>query len=98
MQSDMKTTKVAGNITEHRVLVYALSTCVWCKQTKRFLKDKGVEYEYVDVDLCSKEDSDKIHQHIMSMGGRLVFPTVIIDEKVLVTGHHEDQLQRALGL
>ena len=94
----MKTTKVAGKTSEHKVLVYALSTCVWCKQTKKLLKDKGVEYEYVDVDLCSKEDSEEIHKRIMSMGGRLVFPTVIIDEKVLINGHHEDQLQRALSL
>jgi len=94
----MKTTKVAGKINEHNVLVYALSTCVWCKQTKRFLKDKGVEYEYVDVDLCSEEDSEKIHKQILSKGGRLVFPTVIIDEKVLINGYHEDQMQRALGL
>ncbi len=94
----MKTTRVAGKINDHRVLVYALSTCVWCKQNKRFLEDKGVEYEYVDVDLCSEEDSEEIHKRILGMGGRFVFPTVIVDEKVLINGYHEDQLRKALGL
>jgi glutaredoxin len=95
---DMETIKIAGKRKEHKVLVYALSTCVWCKQTKKYLKDKDVEYEYVDVDLSNKEDTAKIHKHILSKGGRLVFPTVIIDDKVLINGHHEDQLKRALEL
>ena len=40
--------------TTIRLLVYALSTCVWCKLTKQFLNDNNVEYEYVDVDLLER--------------------------------------------
>ncbi len=55
----MQTTKVPGRNKKHRVLMYALSTCGWCKQAKRFLRDQSVEFEYIDVDLCGHEDRDE---------------------------------------
>ncbi|MFQ5905703.1 MAG: glutaredoxin family protein [bacterium] len=33
------------------VLLYALSTCGWCRKTKRLLEKLRVEYDYVYVDL-----------------------------------------------
>ena len=44
-------TKVPGENKGHKVTLYALSTCGWCKKTKKFLDELGVEYEYVYVDL-----------------------------------------------
>ncbi|MCX7039766.1 MAG: glutaredoxin family protein, partial [Spirochaetes bacterium] len=31
--------------------MYTLSTCMWCRMAKNLLRDLGVGYEYVDVDL-----------------------------------------------
>ena len=94
----MQLSKVEGEKKGHKVIVYALSTCVWCKMTKQFLKDNGVEYEYVDVDLCSEEDKEKIRQEIQSKGGSLSYPTTIIDDKTVVTGFRKDLLKVVLGL
>jgi glutaredoxin len=66
--------------------------------TKQFLKDNRVEYEYVDVDLCSEEDKEKIREDIQSKGGSLSYPTTIIDDKTVVTGFRKDLLKGALGL
>jgi glutaredoxin-like protein NrdH len=94
----MKTTKVPGENNEHRVLLYALSTCAWCKKTKKFLKDNGIEYEYVDVDLADQETQEKIRNDILSRGGRLAYPTTIVDGKTLIHGFLEDNLKKALGI
>ena len=94
----MKFSKVSGKKTEHKVVLYALSTCAWCKMTKQFLKDSDIEYKYVDVDLCEEEDKQKIRQHIQSKGGPLSYPTVIVDDKVLITGFRKDKLKEALGI
>ncbi|MCX8182362.1 MAG: glutaredoxin family protein [Candidatus Methanomethyliaceae archaeon] len=93
----MKIQKVPGNNKKHKVFVYALSTCAWCKKTKQFLKDKDVEYEYVDVDLLSKEDLEKVKAEITSRGVPLQFPLIIIDDKVMITGFREDQINGALA-
>ena len=94
----MNISKVAGKNNKHKVVVYALSTCVWCKMTKQYLKDNNIEYEYVDVDLCSEEDKQKIRKEIQSKGGSLNYPTSIIDDKTVVTGFRKDLLKEALEL
>ena len=92
----MKTTKVPGRNKSHRVLVYALSTCAWCKKAKTFIKNSGFEYEYVDIDLCSEEEQEEIRRDIQKRGGRSSFPTIIIDDKIIITGFHEDRIKEAL--
>jgi glutaredoxin len=94
----MQFSKVSGKKNQHKVVLYALSTCAWCKMTKQFLKDNDIEYEYVDVDLCEEEDKQKIRRHIQSKGGPLSYPTVIIDDNMLITGFRKDKLKEALGI
>jgi glutaredoxin-like protein NrdH len=94
----MNFSKVSGTNSTHKVLLYTLSTCVWCKMTKQYLKDKGVAYEYVDVDLCDETDKEKIRAHILSKGGALSYPTIIIDDTTLVTGFRKDKFKEILGI
>jgi glutaredoxin-like protein NrdH len=94
----MQTVKVPGKNNKHKVLLYAISTCGWCKRAKKFLNDNNVEYEYVDIDLSSGEDREKIRQDIQSRGGRLAYPTIIIDNKILLTGASPDKLREVLEI
>ena len=94
----MQFSKVQGKQDNHKVVLYALSTCVWCKMTKQYLKDNNIEYNYIDIDLCTEEDKQKIRQEIQSKGGPLSYPTTIIDDKVVVTGFRKDLLKEALEL
>ncbi|MBT8171525.1 glutaredoxin family protein [Candidatus Bathyarchaeota archaeon] len=94
----MNTIKVPGSNNKHHVLVYAISTCGWCKKAKNFLKENNVQFEYVDIDLCSNEDKEKIRQEIQSHGGQLVYPTLIIDNKTLLNGAPQDKLKKVLEI
>jgi glutaredoxin-like protein NrdH len=94
----MDIVKVLGGNNKHKVLLYALSTCIWCRRTKQFLKDNDIEYEYVDVDLASKEDKDEIRKNIQNRGGSLAFPITIIDDKKLINGYRVDDLREALEI
>ena len=94
----MNISKVSGKNNKHKVFIYALSTCVWCKLTKQYLGDNNVEYEYVDVDLASEEDKQKIHTEIVSKGGTLSYPTTIVDDKVVITGFRKDKFKEALEI
>ena len=94
----METVKVAGDNKKHKVLVYALSTCAWCKKVKSFLKEHDIDYEYIDVDLADRETKYKIKKDIQSRGGDLAFPCTIIDDKKLITGFVADKLKEALEI
>jgi len=94
----MKKIKVAGKNNKHKVLMYSISTCAWCKTTKKFLNDNSVEYEYVDVDLASDEDHEKIREDITSRGGEPSYPTLIVDDKTVITGFRKDKIKEALEI
>ena len=94
----MDRVKVEGSKKNHHVLLYALSTCGWCKMTKAFLRDNSIEFEYIDVDKLDTNDKETVNKDIKNRGGRLAFPTLIIDDKTLITGMKKDQISEALGL
>jgi glutaredoxin len=94
----MQFSKVSGKNNTHKVILYALSTCVWCKLTKQFLSDNSVEYECVDVDLLDDNDKSQVHKVILEKGGSLSYPTTIVDEKTVISGFRKDQLKEALGV
>ena len=94
----MDISKVSGKNNKHKVFLYALSTCVWCKLTKEYLNENNIEYEYVDVDLCNEEEKQKIHETIQSKGGTLSYPTTIVDDNVVITGFRKDKLKEALEI
>ena len=93
----MKLVKVSGENKSHRVFVYALSTCAWCKRTKQFLKDSKMSYEYVDVDLASPQDREKIDSELQKWKCN-AYPAVLIDDKRLIVGFKPDELKEVLGL
>jgi glutaredoxin len=80
---DIKMNHVAGKSRGHIVL-YALSTCVWCRKTKQLLDELGVEYNYVDVDLLEGEDKAKATDEVKGLNPRCSFPTLAIDGKCIV--------------
>lgn len=88
--------KVQGKNNAHKVLLYAISTCPWCKKEKQLLKDNNIEFEFVDVDLCDDEDYEEIRKDIIRRGGRFSFPAIIIDDKILINGFNEKEIMKAL--
>jgi glutaredoxin-like protein NrdH len=77
--------------------VYALSTCPYCKRTKRFLDEHKIPYDCVDVDLLDDDKQDEVLEEVEKLTGRRSFPVVIIGSDIIV-GHDEDKLRKALKI
>jgi len=74
-------------------LLYALSTCQWCRKTKDLLSELGIDYYYVYVDLVTGDDQKKLVEKLGQFNPALSFPTVIIDERDTILGFDEDKIR-----
>jgi glutaredoxin len=81
-----------------KIILYALSTCGWCRKTKEFLSSLGVEYSYIFVDLLEDDDQDEIMEDVKKWNPRRSFPTVVINDEKCIVGFKEDEIREALGL
>jgi len=91
-------TRVEGVRRGHVVRLYALSTCGWCRRVKDYLGDHGVAYEYVDVNLCTKDKKREVTMFLRRHGLPLTFPLIVVDESTFISGYRPEELSRALGL
>lgn len=80
-----------------KVMLYALSTCVWCKKTKRLLNQLGVDYSYVDADLAGAEDKEQINSVVLKWNPSGSYPTIVIDDKQSITGYDPEKIKEVLG-
>ena len=93
----MKIEKVKGK-NKGKIMLYALSTCVWCKKTKKFLDQLGVEYNYVYVDQMEEDDRNKTIEEIEKWNPRCSFPTLVFNDDKCVVGYKEDEIKEALKI
>jgi glutaredoxin len=89
---------VAGSGSDHRVLFYGLSTCVWCKRTREFLEENGVAFNYVYADLLEGGERNEVIEEIRQVNPKTNFPTVVVDGDAVVVGYDPDRLKEVLGL
>jgi glutaredoxin-like protein NrdH len=92
----MNITHVAGN-NRGKVMLYALSTCGWCRRTKALLNDLGVEYDYTDVDLLKGKEQDTAMEEVKKFNPDCNFPTMVIDDQKCIVGFKEDEIREALS-
>jgi len=92
----METKKVEGSNTKHKVFLYTLSTCGWCKKTKQLLKDKEIAYEYIDLDTCSKEDQKKAIEILKEKKIPVAFPVIVVNDDKVIQGFKKDDILEAV--
>ena len=88
---------VSGKKLGH-IVIYALSTCPWCKKTKKLLSDLGVEYYFADVDLMGNDEKEQAMQTVKKWNPSCSFPTMVIDDNKCIVGFKEDEIRKALKL
>jgi glutaredoxin len=81
---------------QHKVTGYTLSYCPWCKKTKKFFQDHGIQFEYVDYDLQDEQEQSRIEEEMRKYSkGGIAFPYVVIDGTVVIgwnPGRYEELL------
>lgn len=80
-----------------KLMLYTLSTCIWCKKTKALLKELGVAFTYVDVDLLEGDEEDRINAEMDGYASNISYPLIILDGKKWVMGYEEEKIRKKFG-
>jgi glutaredoxin-like protein NrdH len=80
-----------------KIILYALSTCVWCKKTKKLLTELGVDFHYVYVDLLEGNEMEKVLDEMKIHNPLCSFPTLVMDDKTCIIGYNEGRTREVLG-
>jgi len=79
-----------------KVSMYTLSTCPWCRKTKKFFAERNIPFTYVDYDLADAATQDAITREL-DAAGATGFPFVRIDDEIIV-GWQPERYAQAMGL
>ncbi len=82
---------------EKKVFVYALSTCIHCRNVKKFLDEKNIDYDFVYVDQLSGDERDQVIEEVKKYNPRVSFPTTVVDNEKIIIGLKEDEILEACG-
>lgn len=78
------------------VVLYALSTCGWCKKTRMLLEELGIEFKYIYVDLLKGDERSQIIKDVEKYNPQLSFPTVVINNKDVIVGFKKEEIMEKL--
>jgi glutaredoxin-like protein NrdH len=92
----VETEHVAGK-DKGKVMLYALSTCGWCKKTRELLSELGVAYDFAYIDLLRGKEQDDAIREIKQYNPACNFPTLVIDGEKCIVGFNEKDIREALG-
>jgi glutaredoxin len=93
-KNNMKTEHVDGK-KNGAVMLFALSTCVWCKMTKKLLTELGVAFDYAFVDLLQGAEQEEAIGEIKKVNPSCSFPTLVVNGQCIV-GYQEAKIREAL--
>lgn len=88
---------VDGSNDKNKVMLYALSTCVWCRRTKQMLDELNVKYDYIDVDMLAGEEQEKVLKDIEAVNPQGGFPTMVINSTKAIVGFKPEEIKEAFG-
>jgi glutaredoxin-like protein NrdH len=91
----MSINKVEGK-DKGQVMLYALSTCGWCKKTKGLLNELGVSYTYTDVDTLTGAERESVMDEVRKWNPACSFPTLVINGSNCIVGFVEEEIRDAL--
>ena len=77
--------------------LYALSTCPYCRMTKRYLDDHGITYTLTEVDMLEGDEKQAAIDKVKELSGGTSFPVLVADSEVVV-GFNKSKIAKVIGL
>jgi len=73
------------NGIDEDILIFTLSTCMWCKKCKTFLNDHKMKYRYIDVDKIDVKDKSTLINYLKEKyESRISYPFLVCESGYVV--------------
>ncbi len=84
-------------MSEPKVKLLVITTCLQCKALKDLLTSYDVDFESTDVDLMFKDERDELFAAMAPYNEKKAFPVTFIGDKAIV-GFQKHVILEELGL
>lgn len=86
-------------MTGKKIMLYTLSTCSHCKSAKKYLTEKGIPFDFVEVDLLRGDEKVRVIGELLKHNPERSFPTIVIDDgQTVIVGFREERIREALDI
>jgi glutaredoxin len=87
--------EIKGKPVKNKIMLYGLSTCMWCEKAKEFLDEMGITYSHLTVDLLDGAEAEAAFDAVAKFNPDQSFPTIVIDDgKRVMIGYNEAELKK----
>ncbi len=76
-----------------KIRVYSTPTCTYCIILKKYLEEKNIDYEEVDVSQNEEEQ-----KRMVEKTGQMSVPVIEIDEDRFIIGFDREEIEKALNI
>jgi len=80
----------------NEITLYTLSTCPWCRKSKKFFTERDIQFDYTDYDLADEQTQKQIIQ-VMDRHKATAFPFAMINGDA-IEGYNPERYASLLGL
>jgi ferredoxin-thioredoxin reductase catalytic subunit/glutaredoxin len=84
-------------MTDQKITLYSLTTCVFCQAIKKMLDDLDISFKCIQADELPEEDKRRVISELRKVNPKCSFPTVVVGEEVIV-GYKVQELKEIIGV
>lgn len=74
-----------------KIKVYGVPTCPFCKRARKFFKDKGFDFEDLDVSV-----NHDLAKEMIKKSGQMSIPVIEVDGEIII-GFNKEKIETLLG-
>lgn len=74
-----------------KIKVYGVPTCPFCKRARKFFKDKGFDFEDLDVSV-----NHDLAKEMIKKSGQMSIPVIEVDGEIII-GFDKEKIETLLG-
>lgn len=99
MIDKLKFNEHEGSKCQYDLVLYALTTCAFCKRAIEFLQQHDVRFRYIYLDEINPMVKQTVKSELKGQFKRLpVFPVLVVDNEDALSGFSEEKWKERLEL